>query len=265
MKKPQFLFLILALAIVTARAQDTAVISEFMASNLEALEDDDGDSSDWIEFYNPTGSSVDLKDHFLTDDRRNLRTWKVPGSLSLSPGGYGIIFASGKNQGGLFASTFHTNFELSESGEYLALVAPDGESVLSEFASKYPNPRLGLSYGIGDNENDGTEERYFETPTPRAANGPGRVDLPPRVADTKFSMSRGFYDEPITVAITTATEGAIIYYSTNGSDPGPGSVFTPGKKYTEPLAIEETTVLRARAYRDGIEPTNIDTHTYLFT
>jgi len=265
MKKPQFLLLILALAIVTARAQDTAVISEFMASNLEALEDDDGDSSDWIEFYNPTGSSVDLKDHFLTDDRRNLRKWKVPGSLSLSPGGYGIIFASGKNQGGLFASTFHTNFELSESGEYLALVAPDGESVLSEFASKYPNQRLGLSYGIGDNENDGTEERYFETPTPRAANGPGRIDLPPRVADTKFSMSRGFYDEPITVAITTATEGAIIYYSTNGSDPGPGSVFTPGKKYTEPLAIEETTVLRARAYKDGIEPTNIDTHTYLFT
>ena len=265
MKKPLFLVLSLVFPLLVARAQDTAIISEFMASNLEALEDDDGDSSDWIEFYNPTGSDLSLRDHFLTDDRRNLRKWKVPGSLSVSPGGYGLLFASGKDRGGLFASTFHTNFELSESGEYLALVAPDGETILSEFASKYPKQRVGLSYGIGNNENAGTEERYFETPTPRAANGPGRVDLPPRVADTKFSVSRGFYEEPITVEITTETEGAVIYYSTDGSDPSKGSVFVPGNSYTEPLIIDETTVLRARAFKDGIEPTNIDTNTYIFT
>ncbi|MDB4491402.1 lamin tail domain-containing protein [bacterium] len=265
MKKPLFLLPILALFLLTARAQNSAIISEFMASNLEALEDDDDDSSDWIEFYNPTGSAINLQNHFLTDDERNLRKWKVPGSLNVSPGGYGLLFASGKDRGGLFASTFHTNFELSESGEYLALVAPDGETVLSEFASKYPKQRVGLSYGIADNESAGTEERYFETPTPRAANGPGRVDLPPRVADTKFSMTRGFYDEPITVEITTETEGAVIYYSTDGSDPSKGSVFVPGNIYVEPLIIDETTVLRARAFKDGIKLTNIDTNTYIFT
>lgn len=242
----------------------TPIISEFMASNLTVLEDEDGDASDWIEFYNPGDTTYSLSGHFLTDDRRNLRKWKVPGSLNVDPGGYGLLFASGKNRGGLFASVYHTNFELTEDGEYLALVAADGETILSEFSNRYPKQRTGLSFGIGQNEDGGTEWRYFENPTPEAANGEGRVDLPPQVADTKFNFGRGFYEEPITVEITTATEGATIYYSTDGSDPGPGSVFVPGKMYTEPLEISGTTMLRARAYKDGLEPTNIDTHTYLF-
>ena len=48
------------------RAQDTPIISEFMTSNLEALEDEDEDPSDWIEFYNPGDSSYSLAGHFLT-------------------------------------------------------------------------------------------------------------------------------------------------------------------------------------------------------
>lgn len=246
------------------RAQDTPIISEFMTSNLEALEDEDEDASDWIEFYNPGDATYNLSGHFLTDDRRNLRKWKMPGNLNVDPGGYRLVFASGKDRGGIFASVYHTNFELSDDGEYLALVAADGETILSEYANRYPNQRTGLSFGIGSNEEGGSDWRYFESPTPEAANGEGRADLPPRVADTKFNFTRGFYDEPITVEITTATEGATIYYSINGSDPGPGSVFVPGTKYTEPITVNETTMLRARAYKDGLEPTNIDTHTYLF-
>ncbi|MEM7385338.1 MAG: lamin tail domain-containing protein, partial [Verrucomicrobiota bacterium] len=65
--------------------------------------------------------------------------------------------------------------------------------------------------------------------------------------------------------ISTETEGATIYYSIDGSDPGPGSIFVPGNKYTEPLTISETTVVRAMAVKTGIRPTNIDSHTYLFT
>ncbi|MFT5192907.1 MAG: hypothetical protein ACI957_005968, partial [Verrucomicrobiales bacterium] len=266
MKKTTILTLtLLASSLFAVRAQETPIISEFMASNLTAFEDEDGDPSDWIEFYNPGLSTINLKDHFLTDDRRNLRKWRVPGNVNLASKGYGLVFASGKDRGGIFTPTFHTNFELNNSGKYLALVAADGETILSEFASRYPNQRTGISFGIGTNESGGTEWRYFETPTPDATNGEGRVDLPPRVADTKFSVNRGFYDEPITVEITTATEGALIYYSIDGSEPSKGSVFVPGKVYTEPLVIDETTVLRARAFMDGLESTNIDTNTYIFT
>ena len=264
MKKTSLVPLTLIATAFALPARETPIISEFMASNLEAIEDEDGDPSDWIEFYNPGESSYNLSEHFLTDDRRNLRKWKIPGSLSLPPGGYALVFASGKDRGSLFANAFHTNFELSQDGEYLALVAADGQTIFSEFADRYPDQRTGFSFGIGNNEAAGSQRRYFPTPSPKAANGEGRADLPPRVADTRLSVNRGFFEEPFTLEITTATEDATIYYSTDGSGPGPGSAFNPGKKYTSPIVIDETTILRTRAYKDGLEPTNIDTHTYLF-
>ncbi len=264
MKKPLFALALVLWSVACLHAQGTPVISEFMASNLTAILDDDDDASDWIEIYNPSGTTYALGGHFLTDDRRNLRKWMIPSNLNVPANGYALVFASGKDRSGIFATTYHSNFELSTDGDYLALVASDGETILSEFAERYPKQRTGLSYGIRNNESGGNTLGYFETPTPKAANGEGRDDLPPQVADTKFSVGRGFFTEPFTVEITTATEDALIYYSTDGSDPGPGSVFQPGKQYTEPVAIEGTTILRARAYKEGLEPTNIDTHTYLF-
>ena len=39
------------------------------------------------------------------------------------------------------------------------------------------------------------------------------------VADTKFSIDRGFYDEAFEVEITSATPAAEIYYTRNGDPP----------------------------------------------
>ena len=39
------------------------------------------------------------------------------------------------------------------------------------------------------------------------------------VADTKFSRDRGYYEAPIMLEITTATEGSDIYFTTNGEEP----------------------------------------------
>jgi len=99
--------------------------------------------------------------------------------------------------------------------------------------------------------------RYFVPPTPGAPNGPGYVGL---VADTKFSVDRGFYDTPFTVAITTATAGAQIWWTTNGSIPSPSN----GTLYTGPLLITNTTCLRAAAFLAGHVPSDVDTHTYIF-
>lgn len=80
------------------------------------------------------------------------------------------------------------------------------------------------------------------------------------VADTQFSVRRGFYTSPISVAITSTTPGAIIHYTTDGSPPSA----THGTPYTGPLAISSTTVVRAIATLDGWVPTDVDTQTYLF-
>ncbi len=98
---------------------------------------------------------------------------------------------------------------------------------------------------------------YLLQPTPGAANGRALIGF---VEDTKFSVDRGFYNTPIDVAITSATPGAAVRYTTDGSDPSPHS----GTVYTGPVRIAATTTLRAIAFREGYRATDIDTQTYLF-
>ena len=103
----------------------------------------------------------------------------------------------------------------------------------------------------------GAEGRYFAGPSPGAANEGGTIDF---VEDTSFSVDRGFYEDPIVVELTTETEGAEIRYTTDGSAPTPAN----GEVYSSPLLIERTTTLRAAAFKDGFQPTNVDTQTYIF-
>lgn len=99
--------------------------------------------------------------------------------------------------------------------------------------------------------------RYFMPPTPGAENGAGYLGL---VADTKFSADRGFYETPFTVAITSATVNASIYWTANGSAPSP----TNGTLYTAPIPVTGTTLLRAAAFLADHVPTGPDAQTYLF-
>jgi len=101
--------------------------------------------------------------------------------------------------------------------------------------------------------------QYYETPSPRDANSGGAPGI---VADTKFSVDRGFYTEPFDVAITTATQGAAIWYTTDASVPEPTN--PAATLYTAPLTIGQHTTLRAAAFKAGWIPANADTQTYVF-
>ncbi|MBN1674697.1 MAG: lamin tail domain-containing protein [Kiritimatiellae bacterium] len=83
-----------------------------------------------------------------------------------------------------------------------------------------------------------------------------------RVADTTFSHDRGFYDASFTVTIATATAGATIRYTTDGSRPTATHGTSGGTNAV--LQITTTTCLRAAAFKGGYEPTNADAHTYIF-
>ncbi|HZZ27533.1 MAG TPA: lamin tail domain-containing protein [Pirellulales bacterium] len=98
---------------------------------------------------------------------------------------------------------------------------------------------------------------YMSTPTPGAANNTGSLGF---VADTQFSVDRGFYSAPFNVAITTVTPSATIRYTLDGSEP----TATTGLIYTAPILISTTTNLRAAAFKVGYTPTNVDTETYVF-
>lgn len=138
----------------------------------------------------------------------------------------------------------------------------DGQNTLAIHALNRPSssdflmsPQLLASTG----SSTFSDVRYLTTPTPGTINGLGVLGF---VEDTKFSVDRGFFDAPFNVDITSATADADIYYSLDGSEPsptGPTSLL-----FTSPILIDETTYLRAAAFKTGFEPTDIDTQTYVF-
>ena len=139
------------------------LITEFMADNDSVIDDEDGDSSDWIELYNTGPGSVNLEGYFLTDDSANLSKWRIP-AVTIAAEDFLLVFASEKDRGDPNAE-LHTNFRLSASGEYLALVAPDGATVLSDFAPVYPEQFEDVSYGLEQTGNT-TEVNFLPSSAP---------------------------------------------------------------------------------------------------
>ena len=102
---------------------------------------------------------------------------------------------------------------------------------------------------------------FSDIPTPEAPNNGEYIGL---VADTTFNPDRGFYDpnDAIVVTLSTDTDGAEIYYTTNGSEPDPCNL--DAALYEGPIPVEGTTTLRAAAFKTDWLSTNVDTHTYIF-
>ncbi|MGI9430044.1 MAG: CotH kinase family protein [Bythopirellula sp.] len=114
------------------------------------------------------------------------------------------------------------------------------------------------------------EEGYFASATPGLVNSDSFQGF---VADTTFSVDRGLYDSPFTVDITTATPGATISYTANGTVPTltNGTLVLAPDPNTPPVATvfvdgtgDGVVTLRAAAFKDDFAPTNVDTQTYVF-
>lgn len=251
----------------------TLVISEFMAVNsdisglrpsvplnLFTVIGGEPVYEDWIELHNLTDETVSLDGWYLTDSANNLTRWQFPAGYSIGPRGYFVVYASKKEAekyGYPFADDLgklHTNFALSQEGEYLAIVRPDGQWI--EYAYEtYPKQRGLVSYGIGSNGLIG----YQTGVTFEAANTGIYEGV---AAEPSFSVSRGFYEAPFLVQLACSTPDAVIRYTTDTSEPAAttGIVYNPA----EPIRIASTTCLRAAAFKDGYLQSTAVTHTYIF-
>src|SRR5947208_8299856 len=182
MRQPGPVLLLCALVLRSmAHAASPLVLSEFMADNTHTLSDEDGSFDDWIEIYNTSSSPVNLDGWHLTDDAHDLTKWRFP-AANLDAGGFLVVFASGKDRR-VAGAPLHTQFKLSADGEYLALVEPDGVTIATEFAPKFPRQVPDVSFGLGL----GSQGPYFLTPTPGPLNGSGAVDLGPVITDVRRS------------------------------------------------------------------------------
>jgi len=89
------------------------------------------------------------------------------------------------------------------------------------------------------------------------ANATYTINLPPVAAPT-FSPGGGTYTSTQWVSITTATSGASIRYTRDGSTP----TETNGVLYSGPVIIGSTTTLNAVAYKGGLGDSPVTAGTY---
>ena len=243
------------------------LISELMADNSNTLSDEDGTSPDWIEIWNSTNATINLGTYYLTDDPAVPNKWVLP-AWTLGANKYLIAFASQKdrrpaqavpgqdNSGTLAQPRMHTNFKLSKTGGYLALMKSNGAGGYDPVSvfSAYPAQNEDVSYGSSDAEG---HIGFMEVPTPATTNAATVLGF---VSDTTFSHQRGRYTTPFNLTIGTLTAGVTIRYTTDGSTPS----LSHGTVYTGPIPITGTTVIRAAAFKPEWKPTNVDTETFLF-
>ncbi|MFT5189801.1 MAG: catechol 2,3-dioxygenase-like lactoylglutathione lyase family enzyme, partial [Verrucomicrobiales bacterium] len=241
------------LGLLAMNALGAPRISEFMADNLAAYEDDQEAYSDWIEIYNPDADTASMGGWYLTDDPGDLQKWVFPTRAKVPADGYLVVHASGLNLAGLFDNTFHTNFSLRSGGEYLALVDPDG-NVVQDFTESYPDQYLDVSYGT-DGESDG----YFSKSTPGEANS--EFTEPP-VKKVDFSTDGKTFFETSELELTHEDPDVEIRYTLDGSEPTL-SLFKPAILYTSSITIDSTTTVRARAFKDGALPGRVKSEVFI--
>ncbi|MBN2704001.1 MAG: chitobiase/beta-hexosaminidase C-terminal domain-containing protein, partial [Pontiellaceae bacterium] len=137
------LFLLSSLCFIAPLPASVAAvyISEIMPNNGGSLIDIDGEESDWIELYNDSESAVDLTGWYLTDSETDLTQWAFP-ATTIPAKEYLIVFASGKDS---VQGELHAGFKLSNSGEQVLLVQPDGTTVVDQ--QVFPAMAKDVSFG----------------------------------------------------------------------------------------------------------------------
>ncbi|TVR76560.1 MAG: T9SS C-terminal target domain-containing protein, partial [Saprospirales bacterium] len=218
---------------------------------------------------------VNIQGYYLSDNDNHPLRWRFP-SREIPPGGYLLVFASGKNR---FGDQLHTNFSISASGEPLILSDPDGNTL--DYIPAVPVPR-DVSYGRYPD--GGSHFKFFDLPTP------GSTNIRPFETAISFSQSSGFYAD--TLALEMEVEGNFqIFYTLNGDLPttsdslyiGPLVLLPSADIENNPIIYIPTNhessdwwyrwrmpgedlfrshVVRARAFEGGDPRTEIKTATY---
>ena len=232
-------------------ASPGVLITEFQAANTRTALDDQGSYSDWIELHNPTDTPVSLLSYTLTDDPAAPTKWPLP-VTTLAPGAFLVVWASGIDQ--VTADGWHASFRLNRGGEYVGLFGPDGQ-VVDEvtFWAQEADVSLGRLGTVFD------QWVPFPRPTPGTANTTRhRRRAPPDAPAVVVTPGSGRFAGPVTVQLYTPVPGSLLYYTLDGSDPT-----VDGQEYTAPLAVTETTVLRAVALDERAPVSAVTTATYL--
>ncbi len=210
------------------------VINEIMSSNGNTIEDEDGDTSDWIELYNSEDESVNLEGYSLSDDASRLSRWQFP-QVEIGPGEYLLVFASDKDR----SDPLHTNFRISADGEELILSDRSGNTV-----DRIPPTPLLPDVSYGRLPEDSESFGFFFDPTPGKANDTESFQSIIDQAPT-FENEPGYFSGTEIITINQLPDFEV-RYTVDASTPSLSS-----RVYSEPFEIDDSRVIKASYFKDG--------------
>ncbi|SVC71238.1 uncharacterized protein METZ01_LOCUS324092, partial [marine metagenome] len=111
-----------------------------------------------------------------------------------------------------------------------------------------------------------SSDRYMLKPTPSQTNGPGVIGF---VATVKIGVEAGLFEESMEVPISCTTPGSTIVYTTDGSLPTleNGKIISSLAEMLPPqgkVSVDDTTCLRATAFKKNWESSKTKTRTFIF-
>jgi len=232
------------------------VINEVMADNRNSVQYNNGDYSDYIELYNNSDVPIDLEGFGLSTDSKNPFMWKFP-QVVLEPRSFLVVWASGVADYEI--RHLHTNFKITKNDELIILTSPDGTwKNIFLLNDMYENISCGRipdgsdTIAWFDGETAGSENTLQPLKEGCASK---------RLAPVSFSKPGGFNENEIALTLTHEDSDAQIYYTLDGSDPTREDILYEGE-IKIPYKINEATVIRACAFKEGYPRSNIVTNTY---
>lgn len=214
---------------------DGIEISEVVTSNKAYLKGSNSTYTDFVELYNNSDRDISLSGLYLTDKDKKLTKGALP-DITVKARSYVVIFCSSTGEN--IPSGYHyVDFALSAVGESLYLT--DGTKILDGVTT----PTLGLNEAYGRPANSASFG-YLAQATPNKLNASGLPDLSiaPQII-TKPGIYNNVSD--VKVEFNGAIDGTI-YYTLDCTEPTASST-----KYTGPITINKTTVIRAVVVQSG--------------
>ena len=234
----------------------TLVINELMQSNVENIMDDIHEFPDsWVELYNPTDAAINLKDYKISNKNKEKKAWQLP-DKTVQAKGYVVIYC---DKEGKEDNRLHADFRL-ESGKDGNLYLFKGGEIVDKLEGMAKMPAPDVAYG---RKTDGADEWGYQlTPSAGKANTGDICNAKHILGAPVFSEKGRVGTTAVNLTLSLpegAPEGAVIRYTTDGSEPVATST-----KYTSAINITQTKVIRAKVFCEGWLSPMSSAQSYIF-
>ncbi|MCQ2112075.1 MAG: CotH kinase family protein [Bacteroidaceae bacterium] len=240
------------------------VINEIQTANIDMYIDKAFCYGGWIEIYNSTDHSAYLGGMYLSEDRNNLKQWRIPNDYgSIAPKSFKIISFDHNNDNGdavdgYFGPTAYmqANFKLNYDGGEIFISDEDG-NLITEMEYPVAIPRTSFARTT----DGGNDWGYTATPTREASNnGQTYLGVDDRLAAPEITPNGQFFTGTLSINMSYPA-GTTLMYTTDGSTP----TLTNGYKANgNRINIKNTQTYRFRLFADGKLPSPVVTRSYIY-